>query len=144
LGLKLFQRTNYPYHFTASGWVINKERSHSLLIFHKKLRKWIQPGGHADGQINLSIVALTEVKQETGICSLRLINNHIFDFDINPIPAYKNIPAHFHLDVRYLIEADMKEPIIASMETYNVKWFSLNQLAEDVMDEGVIRMTLKL
>ena len=142
-GIELFKRNCYPYHFTASAWIVDKERNHTLLIFHKNLQMWIQPGGHADGETNLSKVALKEAQEETGLKSACLTNERVFDFDITPIPAFKNIPAHSHLDARFVIEADIKEPITESEEILGAKWFPINNISDKINDEGVLRMAQK-
>lgn len=143
VGIELFERNCHPYHFTASAWIVDKERKNTLLIFHKKLQIWIQPGGHADGETNLSEVAFKEAQEETGLKSLRLTSETIFDFDITPIPAFKDSPAHSHLDARYVIEADKNEPITESDETAGAKWFSIKNISDDITDAGILRMAQK-
>ena len=143
VGIKLFNRNCQPYHFTASAWIVDKERKHTLLIFHKKLQMWIQPGGHADGETTLSAVAFKEAKEETGLKSIHLISEDIFDFDITPIPAFKDSPAHSHLDARYVIEADINEPITESDETSGAKWFVIKNISSEIIDTGILRMARK-
>jgi 8-oxo-dGTP pyrophosphatase MutT (NUDIX family) len=122
LDRNFFDRNCYPYHFTASAWIVDKKRENALLIFHNKLQLWLQPGGHSDGETNLSKVAFREAYEETGLKSLHLISTIVFDFDITPIPANNKENAHAHLDVRFLIEADNEEEIIESDETSGAKW----------------------
>jgi len=143
VGVELFERNCLPYHFTASAWIVDKERKHTLLIFHRKLQMWIQSGGHADGETNLFNVAFKEALEETGLNSLRLQGEEIFDFDITPIPAFKDSPAHSHLDARYVIEADINEPIVESEETAGAKWFSIQNISNEISDEGILRMAQK-
>jgi len=143
-GISLFDRVSHPYHFTASAWIVDKAKQNTLLIFHKKLQMWIQPGGHADGETDLSNVAYKEAVEETGIKSLRLVSNEIFDFDITPIPAHKDTAAHSHLDARYVIEADINEQIMESDETAGAKWFSIETISDIINDEGILRMAKKI
>lgn len=143
IGNELFNRKNYPFHFTASAWILDSERSNTLLIYHKKIQKWIQPGGHADGETNLAKVALKEAFEETGLQSLTLINDDIFDFDFTPIEALLDVPAHIHLDVRYAIEADKNEIVLESAESEGVNWIPLQQLLIESEDAGVLRMCKK-
>ena len=104
---------------------------------------WIQPGGHADGETTLSAVAFKEAKEETGLKSIHLISEDIFDFDITPIPAFKDSPAHSHLDARYVIEADINEPITESDETSGAKWFVIKNISSEIIDTGILRMARK-
>ena len=143
LGDGLLFRDCLPYHWTASAWVVEPSRQEALLLFHRKLQRWIQPGGHADGDPDLPQVALKEASEETGLRSLRLAGEDIFDFDITPIPARKDIPAHSHLDVRFLIWADRDEPIIESPESSGARWVELTGLNLLCDDRGVARMAAK-
>src|SRR5882672_1965365 len=80
-----FQRTHLPGHITGSAWVVNPEKTKTLLVHHAKLNKWVQPGGHADGDENILNVALREAEEETGLKDMKPAEG-IFDLDIHLIP----------------------------------------------------------
>ena len=123
-----FSRSLAYGHVTGSGWVINSDYSKSLLVHHKKLNKWLQPGGHADGNEDVRQVAMNEVTEETGLSSFISITESFFDVDIHLIPKHNLIPAHYHFDFRFLFVADEKDNILVSAESNDVKWFKLDEI----------------
>ena len=139
-----FQRTHLPGHITGSAWIVDCNRSQTLLVHHAKLNKWVQPGGHADGDENILRVALREAEEETGLKKLRIVELVPFDVDIHTIPLRKDFPEHFHFDIRFLIEASIDEPIIVSEESHDVKWVPLTSLEEYNQERSVLRMKEKL
>src|SRR5690349_18598438 len=124
---RAFFRDHLPGHITGSAWVVNNDRTKVLLHHHLKLDKWLQAGGHADGDEIVLNVALRELEEETGIKKVNRLSDGIFDLDIHPIPARKDFPEHFHYDVRFCFEADETEPIVVSNESLDVKWISIDQ-----------------
>jgi len=138
-----FQRTHLPGHITGSSWIVNKDRTKTLLVHHAKLNKWVQPGGHADGEENILSVALREAEEETGLMNLKP-KESIFDIDVHLIPARKDFPEHFHHDIRFLVEANEKEKIIVSDESHDVKWVLLSELENYTQERSVLRMKEKL
>ncbi len=88
-------------HLTASAFVVEPVNESVALIHHRKLDLWLQPGGHADGEGNLALVARTEVEEEIGLSELRWVLP-AFDLNIHPIPARPGEPEHLHLDLRFL------------------------------------------
>ena len=138
-----FQRTHLPGHITGSAWIVNRERSRTVLVHHAKLNKWVQPGGHADGDEDILRVALREAEEETGLKDLSS-NENIFDVDIHLIPARKDFPEHFHYDIRFLITGDENEKIAVSEESHDVKWISLSELEKFTNERAVLRMKDKL
>lgn len=138
-----FERTHLPGHITGSTWITNKNKDQVLLVHHAKLNKWVQPGGHADGDENVLQVALREAEEETGLRNFK-ITETIFDIDIHTIPARKDFPEHQHYDIRYLLEADRSELIVVSEESHDVKWIPLNKLEDFTMERSVLRMKEKL
>jgi 8-oxo-dGTP pyrophosphatase MutT (NUDIX family) len=140
LGARLFDRDCLPYHWTASAWILDGARREALLLYHRKLQLWIQPGGHADGDPDLPSVALREAQEETGLTSLRLAGSDVFDFDVTPIPPHKTVPAHYHLDMRFVIYADRAEPIVESLESAGARWVTLGDIPVFSTDAGVARM----
>ena len=138
-----FQRTHLPGHITGSAWIVNPDKSKTLLVHHAKLNKWVQPGGHADGEEDILNVALREGEEETGLKNLRP-STKIFDIDIHPIPERKDFPEHFHYDIRFLVQADEHDPVIVSEESHDVRWINLNELEKFTAERSVLRMKEKI
>lgn len=140
-----FERTHLPGHITGSAWIVDTNRTRVLLVHHAKLNKWVQPGGHADGDENILRVALKEAEEETGIKTFTLLNGEKpFDIDIHLIPKRAEFPEHFHYDVRFLLEANPEEQILVSEESHDVKWILLEDLEKYNEERSVLRMKEKL
>jgi 8-oxo-dGTP pyrophosphatase MutT (NUDIX family) len=135
-----FDRELAKGHVTASGLIGDFENKKILLLHHKKLQKWLQPGGHCDGNPNTLSVAKKEIAEETGIIIPETLVLPIFDLDIHLIPFYKNIPAHYHYDVRYLFWTNSEIPIINNEESNELAWINIHNLNDYVTDESIIRM----
>jgi 8-oxo-dGTP pyrophosphatase MutT (NUDIX family) len=145
LDIPCFERTHLPGHITGSAWIVDASRTHVLLVHHAKLNKWVQPGGHADGDENILRVALKEAEEETGLKEFNIINpTKPFDVDIHLIPKRTDFPEHFHYDVRFLLEADPKAMIHVSEESHDVKWIKLDDLEKYNQERSVLRMKEKL
>jgi 8-oxo-dGTP pyrophosphatase MutT (NUDIX family) len=139
-----YKRTLTTGHITGSAWIIDENASAVLLVHHKKLNRWLQPGGHADGDENIIKVANKEAWEETGLNSIRLFRNNIFDIDIHQIPEHKGIPAHFHHDIRFIFKADRTERIRVSDESNEVAWVPLEEVNNYAKNNRSIhRMILK-
>ncbi|AUD02872.1 NUDIX hydrolase [Spirosoma pollinicola] len=138
-----FDRSLGIGHITGSAWIVSPDREQVLLIHHRKLDRWLQPGGHADGDPDVAAVALREAREETGLTSLRLVSDAIFDVDIHTIPLRKDVPEHLHYDIRFLLEADPFEEFGDSEEITNIRWFSLNQAEKLIDSESIDRMIRK-
>ena len=139
-----FLRSCIAGHITASAWVVAPDLKSVLLMHHRKLDKWLQPGGHADGDTNLAGVALREAHEESGLTSLRLMRPDIFDVDVHSIPERGNEPAHLHYDVRYLLTANPQEPLMPNGESKGFAWVAL-QHAESLTaaNPSILRMINK-
>lgn len=134
------RRSNLAGHLTASAFVIDRERQHLLLIHHKKLGRWLQPGGHTDGDPDLMNVARWEVFEETGLRELDPVLHGPFDLDIHSIPKREDVPAHLHYDVRFLFEADGGfVPKGNDREVHRAAWVPLSDLEGLGVDESVLR-----
>lgn len=105
-------RNNKICHFTASNWIVNKDRTKVLMIYHNIYKSWAWTGGHADGDSNLLMVALKEAKEETGLSNLKSLNEEIFGIQILTVDSHikkqKYISSHLHLDCAFLLEVDEK------------------------------------
>ncbi|MEV8035448.1 NUDIX hydrolase [Streptomyces sp. NPDC086182] len=123
-------------HLTASALVIDPSRGRVLLTLHRKLRMWLQMGGHCEqGDSTLADAALREATEESGIEGLTLLPGGPVTLDRHAIPA----PCHWHLDVQYaaLAPADAVEAI--SDESLDLRWFAYDEVA-DVADDSVVRI----
>jgi 8-oxo-dGTP pyrophosphatase MutT (NUDIX family) len=134
-----FQRTHLPGHITGSAWVLNESNDQTLLVHHAKLNKWVQPGGHADGDENILAVALREAQEETGIINLN-VHPTLFDIDIHTIPARADFPQHEHYDIRFVLESIPNQAIVVSEESFDVKWIALKDLGQYTNEQSVLRM----
>lgn len=138
-----FERHLSIGHITGSAWIVDLERSHVLLTHHRKLDRWLQLGGHSDGDPDTLAVALREGREESGLHSLRPVSSAIFDVDVHLIPARKHEPDHFHYDVRFLFEADRNLPLTISSESKDLAWVPLEQVARLAADVSILRMLAK-
>jgi 8-oxo-dGTP pyrophosphatase MutT (NUDIX family) len=136
-------RTQLAGHLTGSAWIVNAARTHTLLTHHRKLDKWLQLGGHADGDPDLLRVALKEAREESGLTYLRPVHSTIFDVDRHLIPARKQEPAHYHYDLRFLIEADPREPLTVTNESNDLAWVELSHVTALNPEESMARMVRK-
>jgi 8-oxo-dGTP pyrophosphatase MutT (NUDIX family) len=138
-----FQRTHLPGHITGSAWIVDSSKEFVLLTHHAKLNRWLQPGGHADGDENILAVALREAEEETGVKNFTLLHDGIFDIDIHPIPDRKDFPAHDHYDIRFLLEADRDAPLIITEESHDLQWVRLSELHKYNNNASLLRMREK-
>jgi len=137
-----FERTLAIGHITASVWIVNQTMDKTLLTHHVKINKWLQPGGHCDGETDVLQSALRELEVETVIKNIRIIPT-IFDLDVHEIAAWKQEPAHFHYDVRFLVLADDTEPILISDESNDLQWFHLHEVRDANPSRSLERMVEK-
>ncbi|MCG3205178.1 MAG: hypothetical protein KCHDKBKB_01897 [Elusimicrobia bacterium] len=141
---KCFERSHWSGHITGSAWLMDQTGEKVLLTHHKKLGKWLQLGGHADGDCDIQAVALREAYEESGLKKgIRPLSNRIFDVDIHPIPARTNEPAHYHYDVRFVFQAVGSDPVLAGRESIELAWINIRDLHSFSNEESLHRMTRK-
>jgi 8-oxo-dGTP pyrophosphatase MutT (NUDIX family) len=124
-----FSRDNIVAHMTASAWVVNKDRSRVLMVYHNIYDSWSWLGGHADGETDLLAVAIREVKEEAGISGVRPVSEEIFSLESLTVDGHvkrgKYVSSHLHLNVTYLLEADSEEQVfVKEDENSGVGWFT--------------------
>ncbi|KAF1700637.1 NUDIX hydrolase [Pseudoxanthomonas suwonensis] len=134
-----FIRDRLEGHFTGSAWVVSADGRRTLLTHHRKLDRWLQPGGHADGERDLAQVALKEAQEETGLPGLRLEDGRIFDLDRHWIPERGGVPGHWHHDVRYVVRAGADERFVVSEESHALAWRDIEELLDDPGCDGSMR-----
>lgn len=145
-GGDLFDRNRWDGHLTCSAFILDSERRHLLLLFHRKLGRWLQPGGHGDpGEDDPLTVARREALEETGIEGLQLHQEAPFDLDVHTIPARPSEPAHEHLDIRFLFVAPPgARPALAEAEASRIAWVPLAEVSALDGDASVARAARKI
>jgi 8-oxo-dGTP pyrophosphatase MutT (NUDIX family) len=138
-----FHRETQAGHFTGSAWLVSADGERALLMLHRKLGRWLQLGGHADGEADLAKVALREAEEESGLRDLEVLPE-IFDMDRHVIPARRDEPEHWHYDVRYVVVARGDETFTLNEESLDLAWRPVADIAADpTSDESLRRMATK-
>jgi 8-oxo-dGTP pyrophosphatase MutT (NUDIX family) len=130
-------------HLTGSAWIVSADRRRTLLTHHMKLGKWLQLGGHADGDSDLLAVALREASEESGLTGLRAADAALFDVDRHWIGSRGAEPGHWHHDLRFMIEADPSEPLVLSAESKELSWVDVDAVTSLNPEESMARMVRK-
>lgn len=143
-GADPFQRSRLAGHFTGSAWLVSADGQRVLLTHHRKLGRWLQLGGHADGDRDLAAVALREAQEESGLPGLSLQALVPFDLDRHWIPGRGDVPGHWHYDVRYVVRAGTDERFLVSAESLDLAWRAIDAIAADAQaDPSLRRMALR-
>lgn len=145
---RCFFRDCFPGHITSSAWILSKETGAALLTHHRKLERWLQLGGHADGESDVLASALREAEEESGLRGFAVVpslgHSEILDIDIHDIPARASEPPHQHFDVRFLFEVSEAQPIRhQEHESKEVRWFSGEEVEIRCDEESLLRMARK-
>lgn len=135
-------RKNLSGHLTTSAWLLSPDLHKVLLTHHKKLHKWIQLGGHIEGESNLLDSALREAKEESGIENILALQPQPIDLAIHDIPAYQNEPAHKHYDLTFLLQAQNLNYRV-SEESYKLGWFDPGELLKTTKETNLLRLHRK-
>lgn len=138
-----FERSLLEGHFTGSAWITDPEREHVLLMLHRKLDLWLQPGGHCDGDPDVKNVALTEANEETGLSDFKFGRDDIFDVDVHRIPTSSKVPEHLHYDIRFWMIADKNQPLIITHESKDLKWIPIKEVEKYSPFRSITRMVDK-
>jgi len=135
-----FDRNSFsPGHITASGVVLSPDDQHIILIFHKKLQLWLQPGGHVEAEDkDLVSAARREVNEETGLALANDFVSRLLSIDIHKIPANKTEPEHLHYDYKFSFKAQQVE-LADSQENLSVRWHSIEKLTIEKKPASVLR-----
>ena len=127
-----FLRSNLLAHMTASSWIVNPERTKTLMVYHNIYDSWSWTGGHADGETDLLAVALREAREETGIAHVRPVSPEIFSLEVLTVDGHEKrgayVPSHLHMNVTYLLEAEESDTLrVCREENSGVAWFTLEE-----------------
>ena len=127
-----FLRSNLLAHMTASSWIVNPERTKTLMVYHNIYDSWSWTGGHADGETDLLSVALREAREETGIAHVRPLSPEIFSLEVLTVDGHEKrgeyVPSHLHMNVTYLLEAEESDTLhVCREENSGVAWFTLEE-----------------
>ena len=141
---RCYERDCWAGHVTGAAWLVNQAGTHILLTHHRKLERWLQLGGHSDGDADTARVALREAHEESGL-AVRLLDaeDSIFDIDIHPIAARKSDPDHWHFDVRLAMQVVDSEQFVVSEESYDLRWVPIAGLPDFTQEQTIIRMGQK-
>lgn len=138
-----FCRSHAAGHITGSAWLLNPAGDKALLTLHRNLKRWMQTGGHADGDPDVLRTALREAEEESGISGIRVLCADIMDVDIHRIPANprKGEAEHWHYDIRFLLQAPHEHYVISD-ESDDLAWWSAADFAARAAetDEAVLRL----
>lgn len=145
----MLTRENKICHFTASNWIVNKDRTKVLMIYHNIYKSWAWVGGHADGDADLLHVALKEAQEETGLKNFKVLSDRIFGITIGTVESHikrgKFVSSHLHFDCCYLLEADENEELhIKEDENSGVKWIDIDKAVEISNEENMKPIYRKL
>ena len=137
---RCFERSLEIGHVTASAWLLNKGGTKALLMHHAKLNKWVQPGGHCDGNPHVLEVAIQEAQEESGILQIEAVSSSIFDLDIHEIPERGEVKAHLHYDIRFLLQVTSDEKMKKNGESKELLWVDKKLPTQS---RSVVRMFMK-
>ena len=131
----ILTRENKNAHFTVSAWIVNKDRRKVLMAYHNIYQSWAWLGGHADGNADLKHVILKEIEEESGLTEVRFVSEDIFSLEILTVAGHEKkgeyVSSHLHLNVTYLLEADMETPIrIKEDENSQIGWISVDEISK--------------
>ena len=140
----IFTRDNRIAHMTASGWIVNPQRTKVLMAYHKIYDSWAWLGGHADGERDLLQVALKEAKEESGLQHVRPVTEDIFSLEVLTVDGHikrgEYVSSHLHLNVSFLLEADENEMLACKPdENSDVAWFTFEEALQASTEEWIIK-----
>jgi 8-oxo-dGTP pyrophosphatase MutT (NUDIX family) len=138
-----FKRTLLTGHVNGSAWVVNPEMTHVLMTHHAKHNRWLQFGGHSDGDPNTLQVAIRETREESGLYEVTPLSEEIFDIDNHGIPEKGAEPAHIHYDIRFILKADMQHTVTVTNESKDVQWVPLEEVTKLNGSDAISRMVEK-
>lgn len=142
-------RKNEMCHFTASSWIVNKQRTKVLMIYHNIYKSWAWTGGHCDGDDNTLHVALKEAKEESGLENIKVLLDEPASIEIVSVDGHikrgKYVSTHVHLNISYLFEADESDELkIKEDENSGVKWINIEDISKIIREPKMLPIYNKL
>ena len=142
------ERSNEEGHFTTSIWTVNKARTKTLMVYHNIYNSWSWIGGHADGVEDLSVVAMRELQEETGVTKATLVSRDIFSLETITVDGHMKkgeyVSSHLHFNITFLAEADESEALIVNEdENKAVKWWSLEEALKASTEPWMVERVYK-
>lgn len=143
-----FSRENAIAHVTVSGWVVNKDRSKVLMVYHNIYDSWSWLGGHADGETDLLSVAVKEVKEESGLAEVHPVSEDIMSLEVLTVDGHEKkgryVSSHLHMNVTFLLEADSESALsIKADENSDVAWFTPEEALEKSTESWFVERIYK-
>ena len=131
----ILTRNNEFFHLTSSAFIINKDHTKVLCIYHNIYKSWTWVGGHADGDDDMLYVAKKETEEETSLKNFKVIDEMPISVEILPVKSHvrkeKYVPCHTHFNITYLLEADEREVVhILEDENSGIGWLTFDELIE--------------
>ena len=138
--INILTRDNEQAHLTVSAWILNSDHNKVLMAYHNLYDSWAWLGGHADGNDDLVAVAYKEIKEESGIEKVRLLDDNIFSLEVLCVDGHmkkgKYVSSHLHLNITYLFEADDKQDIrIKEDENSAIGWIAIDDIRNKVTEQ---------
>lgn len=138
--INILTRDNEQAHLTVSAWILNSDHNKVLMAYHNLYHSWAWLGGHADGNDDLIAVAYKEIKEESGIEKVRLLDDNIFSLEVLCVDGHmkkgKYVSSHLHLNITYLFEADDKQDIrIKEDENSAIGWIAIDDIRNKVTEQ---------
>ena len=138
--INILTRDNEQAHLTVSAWILNSDHNKVLMAYHNLYHSWAWLGGHADGNDDLIAVAYKEIKEESGIDKVRLLDDNIFSLEVLCVDGHmkkgKYVSSHLHLNITYLFEADDKQDIrIKEDENSAIGWIAIDDIRNKVTEQ---------
>lgn len=137
-----FERTCLPGHITGSAWLVDDTGSRVLLTHHRKLDRWLQLGGHSDGEPDTLAAARREAEEESGL-KVEALDDVPLDLDVHEIPARGTEPRHDHYDVRFVFRVVGSADFVVSDESHDLAWVPIDELTSYTDEESVLRLARK-
>ena len=139
------RKTFTPGHVVGSAFILHPPTRRVLLHFHRRLGRWLQMGGHDDGERDALATALREGREESGLPDLVLLSEAILDVDVHPIPAGKGEPAHLHFDIRWAFVTSRPGDILRDdAESAALEWLGIEEAAARMDEPGARRALGKI
>lgn len=135
-----FDRGTLPGHVTGSAIIARADASAFLLVYHRKLDRWLQPGGHVhEEDVSVFATAMRESAEETGHeVDLTSWGDRILNVDVHQIPASEAEPPHLHYDIRYLFVSTPQVARVAEKEVVAVEWFDEKAIGTLDLDASLL------